>query len=195
MDTGRRIGLFGGTFDPVHLGHIHLARLAKDGLSLDEVRFIPCQLSPHKTGTRPASGADRLRMLELATAGLDWAVVDDIELESGETNYSYRTAERIHERFPHARLFWIMGGDQWEALPRWKHPEKLAALAEFIVLARDDSPAPREGYRMHLVTGGHPASATAIRRAFAEDGSHEHLAPEVAEWVARQRLYSAVDVF
>ena len=65
MSEPRKIGLFGGTFDPVHLGHVHLADLARRSLELDEVRFIPCQISPHKTGTRPASPAARLEMLKL----------------------------------------------------------------------------------------------------------------------------------
>ena len=195
VTTPRRIGLFGGTFDPVHAGHIHLADLARKSLSLDEVRFIPCTISPHKGGSHPASPEDRLRMLGFATAGLPWAVVDDIELKSTEPNYSFRTAELIHERFPDDQLFWIMGGDQWNALPRWKNPEKLAELVEFIVLARNDAPAPREGYRMHLVPGEHPASSTLNRKAFAEAREHEHLSPEVAEWVLRQRLYSGVENF
>jgi nicotinate-nucleotide adenylyltransferase len=180
----RKTGLFGGTFDPVHLGHIHLADLARRTLGLDLVRFIPCQISPHKTGTRPAHAGHRLEMLRLATANLPWAIVDDIELTSEGPNYSYLTAEKIHERFPEDRLFWIMGGDQWAALPRWKHPEKLAALVEFVVLARNDSPAPREGLRMHLIVGEHPASSTAIR-----DGSREHLHPDVAGFLNDQQLY------
>ncbi len=185
MTAPRKIGLFGGTFDPIHLGHLHLANLAREGLALDEVRFIPCRISPHKTGSQPANPEHRLHMLRLATAALPWAVVDDIELASQEPNFSYRTAGLIHDRFPDARLFWIMGGDQWEKLPAWKHPEKLAALVEFIVLARDDFPAAREGYRMHLITGQHPASATAIRSGLF----HEHLSPDVADWITQQALY------
>lgn len=186
VNTPRKIGLFGGTFDPVHLGHIHLADLARKSLELDEVRFIPCQISPHKTGSQPASANDRFRMLELATADLPWAEVDDIEVTGNEPNYSYLTAERMKERFPDSRLFWIMGGDQWEALPRWKHPERLAAAVEFIVLARNDSPQPRAGYRMHLVAGEHPASSTAVRK-----GNLEHLHADVREHITRSRLYPA----
>jgi nicotinate-nucleotide adenylyltransferase len=185
--TSRRIGLFGGTFDPVHLGHIHLADTARKALALDEIRFIPCRISPHKSGTLPASPEDRLAMLKLATAGLAWAVVDDIELQSEGPNYSYLTAEELHRRFPKDRLFWIMGGDQWAKLPTWKHPEKLAAIVEFIVLARNDSPAPREGYRMHLVHGEHPASSTVIRT-----GSREHLHPSVMDHIGNRLLYRDV---
>ena len=189
MNSPRRIGLFGGTFDPVHLGHLHLANVAREALALDEVRFIPCTISPHKLNSQPASAEDRLEMLRLATVDLPWAVVDDIEVTSTEPNYSYRTAERMRDRFPDARLFWIMGGDQWEALPRWKHPEILAAIVEFIVLARNDSPQPREGYRMHLVNGEHPASSTRIRESVTKVMEDQHVSKEVAGWIIRQRLY------
>lgn len=189
MTPPRRIGLFGGTFDPVHNGHLHLANVAREALELDEVRFIPCTISPHKLSSHPASAEDRLEMLRLATANLPWAVVDDIEVTSTEPNYSYRTAERMRDRFPDDRLFWIMGGDQWEALPRWKHPEILASIVEFIVLARNDSPQPREGYRMHLVNGEHPASSTRIRETVAKVMEDQHVSKEVAEWIIRQRLY------
>lgn len=185
MTAARKIGLFGGTFDPIHLGHLHLANLAREGLGLDQVRFIPCRISPHKTGTEPTSAEHRLEMLRLATAGLPWAVVDDIELKSDQPNYSYQTAAEMQRKFPHDHLFWIMGGDQWSRLPSWKHPEKLAELVEFIVLARNDSPEPRPGYRMHRIQGSHPASATGIRSGT----SPHHLAPLVAEWIARHRLY------
>jgi nicotinate-nucleotide adenylyltransferase len=190
MPAPRKIALFGGTFDPVHRGHIHLPTLARDALKLDEVRFLPCRISPHKTGSTPASGDDRCEMLRLATSGLPWAVVDDFELRQPGPSYSYQTAEAMAGRFPGARLFWIMGFDQWSALPRWKNPERLAALVEFIVLARGETPQPREGCRLHVIAGGHPASATAIREAVSKgETRHPWLDPEVAEWIATKGLY------
>ncbi len=193
MTVPRKIGLFGGTFDPVHLGHLHLAGLARDALGLDEVRFLPCPVSPHKPGTAPVSGEDRCEMLRLATAGLPWAVVDDFELRQTGPAYSYLTAEALARQFPAARLFWIMGGDQWDALPRWKHPQQLAACVEFVVLARGEPPQPRGGYRLHVVSGDHPASATAIRDAISNGAlSHAWLAPAVAEWLAVKGLYRLI---
>ena len=190
MSDSRNIGLFGGTFDPVHLGHLQLATSARDALALDEVHFLPCRISPHKPGTAPASGVGRGEMLRLATAGIPWAVVDDFELHQPGPCYSYQTAEAMARRFPDARLFWIMGCDQWDALPRWKHPERLAARVEFIVLAREENPQPRGGYRLHVIRGGHPASATAIRDAISNGvATHPWLAPVVAEWIAQNGLY------
>jgi len=190
MARPRKIALFGGTFDPVHLGHLHLAALAKDALALDEVRFLPCRISPHKTDAHPAGGDDRCEMLRLATAGLPWAVVDDYELHQPAPSFSYQTAEAMAARFPGCRLFWIMGGDQWEALPAWRHPERLADCVEFIVLARGEAIGPREGYRLHVVRGGHPASATEIRSTIAHgEVQPPWLSPSVAEWIAKKRLY------
>ncbi len=195
MTSPRRIGLFGGTFDPVHLGHIHLAGIARDALDLDEVRFLPCRISPHKTGTPPTSGEDRLEMLRLATDGLPWAVIDDYELTHPGPSYSYQTAAAMAVKFPDARLFWIMGGDQWEALPRWKNPERLAGLVEFIVLSRGEVPTPRNGYRMHPVPGLHRASSTAIRAAFSGDErEHPWIHPHVAEWILEKKLYQVTRV-
>lgn len=190
MSELRKIALFGGTFDPVHLGHLHLAETARNALSLDEVRFLPCRVSPFKTGSAPTDSADRLDMLRLATRDLPWAVVDDDEVRHEGPSYSWRTAEAMKRRFPHARLFWIMGTDQWDVLPQWAHPEKLAACVEFVVFARGNPPQPRAGYRLHVVRGEHPASATAIREAVANGAvSHEWLHPEVARRIADRRLY------
>jgi nicotinate-nucleotide adenylyltransferase len=192
MNEPRRIGLFGGTFDPVHLGHIHLAGIARGAMRLDEVKFIPCRISPHKTGTCPASGGDRVKMLEIATAGLPWAVVDDFELAAGGESFSYLTAMEMARRHPSARLFWIMGGDQWDALPLWTHPEKVAALCEFIVLSRGGVPGPRDGWRMHVVADSHPASSTAIREALRRgEAAPDGLDPEVARWILERGIYRA----
>jgi nicotinate-nucleotide adenylyltransferase len=186
----RRIALFGGSFDPVHLGHVHLAERARKALALDEVRFIPCRISPHKTGTPPVRSADRLEMLRLATRGLPWAVVDDMEIRRDAPSFSYQTAEAMAAQFPGARLFWIMGGDQWDALDRWEQPERLTALVECIVFDRGHPLPPRDGCRLHVLTDRHPASATGIRDAIAcGETTHAWLAPAVAQWIRDHSLY------
>ncbi len=189
-ETEKRIGIFGGTFDPFHLGHLYLANLAREALMLDEVRFLPCRISPHKTGTEVTSCEDRCEILRRSVAGIPWAVIDECEIQQPGPSYSFRTSAQMAERYPDARLFWIMGGDQWESLPRWKNPAQLARCVEFIVLARGDAPLPREGFRLHAIRGSHPASSTAIRKALAT-GHREHpwLAPSAAEWIENRKLY------
>lgn len=191
MVEPRQIALFGGTFDPVHVGHLWMASRAREALALDEVWFVPCRLSPHKTGSPPTAASDRLAMLRLAAADLPWAQVEDFEVRGKRLSYSYQTAEALCESRRDLRWFWIMGGDQWAELPRWSHPERLAARVEFIVFARDHEPVePRAGYRLHRVAGEHPASATAIREALREGAdSHPWLPPKVAAYIAARALY------
>lgn len=186
--ASRTIGLFGGTFDPIHRGHIHLASLARDALELEEIRFLPCRKSPHKPGAEPTPAADRLEMVRLATADLPWAVADDSELRRPGPSFSFQTAREMTAKFPAARLFWIMGSDQWDALLRWERPDELARLVEFAVLARGNSPQPREGYRLHIIPGDHPASATEIRQAKAP-AAHPWLSPAVADYIHDHGLY------
>jgi nicotinate-nucleotide adenylyltransferase len=189
MADPRNIGIFGGTFDPVHLGHLHLASLAQEALALDEIRFLPCKISPHKTGTPPARGPDRLAMLHLATAGIPWAVVDDFELRESGPPYSFETAEAMAARFSDDRLFWIMGGDQWDALPSWKNPERLASCVEFAVLSRGTPLRSRIGYHLHTIPGHHPASATAIREAISVGKSPPWLHKDVMRYIISRNLY------
>jgi nicotinate-nucleotide adenylyltransferase len=190
MPDARRIALFGGTFDPVHLGHVHLAELAKSALALDEVRFIPCRISPHKTDTTPTSAPDRLEMLRLATHDLPWAVVDELETLREGPSFSWQTAEAMKAKFPNAKLFWIMGTDQWDALTTWARPELLADCVEFIVFSRGTPPSPRAGYHLHALEADHPASATAIREAIAAGATHHPwLHPSVSRWIADHGLY------
>lgn len=187
----RRIALFGGTFDPIHEGHVEIARRAKEALSLDEVRFLPCHTSPHKVGVLSAPAEDRLEMVRLATAELPWAVSDDHDLRCPQPAYSYLTAEEMARRNPGARLFWLMGADQWRALPRWKEPERLARAVEFIVFARDGAPDPHPFWKTHFIDGTHPASATAIRQDLAAGIAPKWLPAPVAGYIRRKGLYKA----
>jgi nicotinate-nucleotide adenylyltransferase len=187
--TMKRIGIFGGTFDPIHDGHIHLAKLAKDAADLDEVWFFPCFVSPHKTQTLPSDGMLRSKWLKAALQEIPWARVDTTEIEQTAPSYSYQTLELLSERYPDYEWFWIMGGDQWDALLRWKHPEILARLASFIVLARNGrNVMPRKGYEMQVVYGEHPASSTAIRESLAAGKTEiPYLSPLVASFIQQTR--------
>ena len=169
-----------------------MAEAAVRALGLDEVRFIPCRISPHKQGSAPATANDRMAMLRLAMADAPWAVIDDLELRREGLSYSYETAEEMRAKFPEAKLYWIMGGDQWEALPTWKHPERLAQCVEFIVVARGGKIASRDHFTMHPIPSEHPASATHVREALAGgDLNHAWLHPDVAKYIRTHRLYAA----
>lgn len=186
-----RICLFGGTFDPIHLGHIHIAQAAVSKLALDTVIFLPCQQSPHKQNQQHTSAAHRLAMCRLATAPYPWAEVDDYDLTAPPPSYSWRVAETMRARHPGARLFWLMGTDQWDALPRWNRPDHLTSLVEFIVFSRGNPPKAIPGFRLHPLAGNHPASATAIRQSAPQQLKTDWLHPAVAEYIRKHQLYPA----
>lgn len=190
-NSGKRVGIFGGSFDPVHEGHIHLASLAKQAAGLDEVWFLPCQVSPHKLATPPSASDLRVRGLELAIRDWEWAKIDRTELEVDGPSYSYVTMEKLARKFPGHQWFWIMGGDQWVNLTKWMRPERLAEIASFIVMARHGEKVyPREGYRMQVVEGQHPASSTRIREALARnDADIPYLDPEVRRLIESERAF------
>lgn len=143
------IALFGGTFDPVHLGHCIIAQQALERFNLAKVIFIPCFQSPHKPGVQTATPEDRMGMLEAALSGLDWAEVSDYEISRPKPSFSVETAEWFAGRYPDTPLFWIMGTDQWNVLEKWKDSSRLAELVTFIVFPRPDLPFEKKGIR-HL---------------------------------------------
>jgi len=131
-----RIGLFGGSFDPVHLGHLLVAQAAREELGLTRLFFVPAAQSPFKPECKPAPAAERLRLLRLALAGLAWCELDDQEIRRGGVSYSVETVRDYACRFPEAQLFYLIGADHAGQLPKWRQTEELARLAEFVVIPR-----------------------------------------------------------
>ncbi len=192
MSAPFRIALFGGTFDPIHEGHLEIAEKAHTALSLDQVLFLPCRRSPHKKSGPLASDEDRLQMIKLATQELDWASVSDFELQLPLPSYTWQTVEALKPTLPpKAQLFLLIGLDQWQSLPRWTHPEKLAAALELIVVGRDGEPGSRLGYRSHFLPGNHPASASEIRKDLAENKRPHWLPRKVFNFISKKDLYKS----
>ena len=134
----KRIGIMGGTFDPVHNGHLLIAENACEQVSLDEVRFIPTGRSPHKQGRSITDANHRMRMVEIAIADNPAFILDDRELRSDTLSYSYITLEHMQKEFPEDRLFFIMGGDSLRDFKTWYHPERICACATLVAAIRDD---------------------------------------------------------
>lgn len=178
---GVRIAIFGGSFDPVHRGHLAMAATARERCALDGVVFVPCAVSPFKSGTT-ASGPQRREMLELALAesGMIWAGVSDFELLRPAPSYSWETVRHFSETKPEVEWHWILGTDQWEQIDRWAEPERLREWLHFLVFSRAGAVVrERPGWRFTAVPFDHPASSTAIRTDF--DAHREWLTPGVAE--------------
>lgn len=189
MEHPRRVALFGGTFDPVHLGHLTIARTAKEDLDLDQVLFIPCRQSPHKDRPALAGNDERINMLELALAEEPWAHVSKIELQSKAPSYSWLTAESMSRIHPDCRLFWLMGSDQWSVIDTWSRPEHLASMVDFIVHDRSGTSRPRTDFKAHFISGAHPASAHEIRTSAPHNLPSHWLHPAVAEFIRSRGLY------
>jgi nicotinate-nucleotide adenylyltransferase len=132
-----RLGVFGGTFDPVHVGHLAIANAACESVPLDRVLFVPARRSPLKERGPVAGEADRLRMLELAVAGEPHFAVSRIELDREGPSYTVDTLERLSGT---DELFLILGSDAIADFPRWKEPDRIAKLATLAVALRPGAP-------------------------------------------------------
>lgn len=131
-----KLGLFGGSFDPVHLGHLLVAQVAVEELGLEKLFFIPAAQSPFKPESKPAPDTARLQLLRLALAGKTNCEVDDQEIKRGGISYTVDTLRAYAKKFPGAELFYLIGADNAAKLGEWREPEKLAQLAEFIAVPR-----------------------------------------------------------
>lgn len=161
-----RICLFGGSFDPVHEGHLHIARAAQAACRLSRVVFLPAACSPFKQEQRTMfTDEQRLELLQLAIDGIPWAEVSPLDLQLPPPSWSWRLVEHYRRLAPQAELYWLMGTDQWQALHRWARYDYLTCHLRFIVYHRDTPPEPRPGVRSHFISGVHPASSSVIRAA------------------------------
>ena len=134
-----RLGLFGGTFDPVHFGHLLLAECALEQCRLDEVRFLPAAVPPHKRQRELTPGAARAEMLELAIAGHERFSVSRHEIDRGGVSYTVETLAHFHQEDPDGRLFFLLGADMLLDLPRWREPERVCRLAVPITVQRTEA--------------------------------------------------------
>jgi nicotinate-nucleotide adenylyltransferase len=195
MKKHLRLGIYGGTFDPVHLGHLLLARDALEQCRLDAVMFVPCAQSPLKTRGALAPHARRLAMLKLALLGEPRFWLSRCELDRPAPSYSIDTAREIQEAFPHAHLFWLLGQDQWTQLDQWRSADELRRLVRFIRLPRADGSAPpRPSRETRVLDLPRPRridiSATEIRRRVKSGLPIDHLVPaSVAASIRRHALY------
>lgn len=188
-----KLGLFGGSFDPVHLGHLLVAQAACEEFGLDRLCFIPAAQSPFKPDSNPAPAQARLRMLRLALAGQPRYEVDSQELTRGGVSYTMDTVRDYRRRFPDARLFWLIGADHVAKLPLWRDAEELAASVEFLVIPRPGEPsvpfpAPFRGATLK----GFPLGVSSSQiRARVKAGLPVDLLtnPAVAEAIRASRLY------
>lgn len=188
-----KLGLFGGSFDPIHLGHLLVAQTAQEELALDRLFFIPAAQSPFKPDRTVAPAEERLRFLRLALAGKTWCEVDDREILRGGVSYTIDTLREYAKRFPRAQLVYLIGADHVGQLADWREAPQLARMAEFAVISRPGQadavlPEPFRGRTL----AGFPVgiSSSQVRARVAAGRPIDHLVPAiVAEAIRNKRLY------
>jgi nicotinate-nucleotide adenylyltransferase len=184
-----RLAIYGGTFDPIHHGHLLLAREALEVLELDRVLFIPAALSPHKLHTSPAPAEVRLAMLAAALADEPGFLLDDAEILLPGPSFAIDTVERIRALHPDAAIHYLIGADNLAKLHTWRRIDDLRRLAEFVVLGRGK--AGEEGSSgFRVLSRRIDISATDIRQRVALGASIRYLVPEsVHSIIADHQLY------
>jgi nicotinate-nucleotide adenylyltransferase len=184
-----KLGLFGGSFDPVHLGHLLVAQAARAEAGLDRVYFIPAAQSPFKPGAAPAPAARRLQLLRLALAGASHAEIDDQEIRRGGVSYSIDTVRAYQKRFPGATLCYLIGADQTAQLHLWRDAADLARLTEFLIVPRPGETPPALPPNFHgRALRGWPlaVSSSEIRARVKAGAAISHLVPATVEEAIRQ---------
>lgn len=185
------IGLFGGSFDPIHHGHLLVAQAVCDALALEQLRFVPAREQPFKQGQHATDGATRARMVALAIAGEPRFRLEPIELDRPGPSYTIDTLRQLQQQEPGQRWALLLGADSARDLPLWREAAELHRLAELVVFARAGVEAPALPWPVRTVTV--PAieiSATHIRRRAAAGQSLRYWVPNpVAEVIQQEGLY------
>jgi len=201
-----RLGIFGGTFDPVHYGHLLLAETCREQCRLDSVWFVPAATPPHKSAHPPAPAQHRWEMLRLAIGGHEALELSPLELDRGGVSYTFETLEAVHRQRPTDEIFLLVGADTLADMPNWREPQAILRLAHPVVVARAGAPAPDftplaalaapeelAAMRRHVVAM--PAvdlSSSDIRRRVAQGQSIRYRTPRaVEEYIRSSGLYRA----
>lgn len=197
-----KLGIFGGTFDPVHFGHLLLAETCRLQLELDAVRFIPAGNPPHKTVDQITDGHARADMLELALSGYPEYSVDRRELRRNGPSFTVDTLTELKTEMPEAELFFLMGADSLRDLPKWREPARISALATLIAVNRPGIPLPAAStiaewageYAANvtlLEMPGTDLSATDLRRRVREGLGLRFVTPKAVEaYISQHQIYA-----
>jgi len=188
-----KVGIFGGTFDPIHMGHLITAQSVKELRNLEKIIFIPAFISPHKSDAKTSSPKDRLNMIKIAVESIPFFDYSDIEIKKGGISYSVDTLRELKKQY--TELEFIIGYDNIFTFHTWKEPDEILKLAKIIVLKRRSShpPAFEDKYYHQAIfveTRGIEISATDIRKRVKNGLPINFLVPpDVMEYIYKQILY------
>lgn len=199
MNERKRIAIYGGTFDPVHVGHLEIGRRVSELFVIDQFLFVPARQAPHKQDREVSSGLHRHAMLALATQNDPGLCVSTFELDGPGRQYTVDTLTHFRGQFGEAAdLFFVMGADSWTEITTWREWEKLTALASLIVVTRPgfklEAPEQQPGKKQVYISDAVmiDVSATEVRQAAREDNVKrlgKFVPPEVANYIRKYGLY------
>ena len=200
-----RLGIFGGSFDPVHYGHLLIAETCLQKCRLDQIWFVPAGVPPHKQNSSLTPAQQRIEMLHLAIAGHQSFYVSSIEVDRGGISYTVDTLREISSQQPSAELYFLMGADSLNDLPTWRDPNSICTLATPIVVRREGAPEPSfevlhgmlPADRLHLVKAQQvempilEISSTELRRCVRMQQSIRYQTPRAVEkYIESHQLYT-----
>jgi len=189
-----RIGILGGTFNPVHIGHLILAEEAREKLGLDKIIFVPTALPPHKEDLNIAPAADRLKMIRLAIQGNRYFAVSDIEIKREGRSYTIDTLSELKLKYSRDELYFIIGSDLLKYLNEWKDLAQIIKMVKFLVATRPGYPLEQIPNYIHtLAIRAVDVSGFEVRQCVRENKSFRYLVPDkVFGYINKRRLYRDV---
>lgn len=186
-----KIGILGGTFNPIHVGHLILAEETRQKLNLSKIIFVPSFLPPHKEANSILSAKHRYKMVELAIKKNKFFQVSDIEIKRENKSYTIDTLRQLKREYPKSVLFFIIGSDIIKDLSKWQDIKEVEQLAKFVIATRPGYPlegVPEDIMPVHIQALD--ISAYEIRRRIKNNLSIRYLVPEeVRQYILRRRLY------
>jgi nicotinate-nucleotide adenylyltransferase len=186
-----KIGILGGTFNPIHIGHLILAEEAREKIGLDKIIFVPTFLPPHKDNSDIAFAFNRLAMVRLAIKGNRYFYTSDIEIKRDGRSYTIDTLNEFKKKYPQDQLYFIIGSDLLEYLKEWKDLDEIIKLIKFIVVTRPGFPLDKiPSYIKTMAIRAVDVSAFQIRKCIKENKSFRYLVPEaVYNYIIKKKLY------
>jgi nicotinate-nucleotide adenylyltransferase len=195
-----RIGIFGGTFNPPHLGHLVCAQEGYLRLGLQRVFLVPARIPPHKPVDDEPGVGHRLEMTRIASEGSDWLEVSELEVQREGPSYTVDTLEELHSRTPDSELFLIVGADVAAGMPKWRDPERVLSLATLAVAERPGTARSAVEGALHAIQGGEHAtffempeigiSSTMLRDRVRAGQPTRYLMPDaVRSYIDQHSLY------
>ncbi|MBU1261835.1 nicotinate-nucleotide adenylyltransferase [bacterium] len=186
----KRLGIFGGIFDPIHFGHLQVAEASRDFLNLSNLIFVPSGFPPHKESP-VASCQDRLNMLEMAISKNPYFSISKLEIERKECSYTKDTVEKLKVIYKATEFYFVIGSDTISELSQWKEIDKLFREIQFVAVTRQGFPIKDTNSNIQIITSPTLAiSSSEIRRRVKEGRSIKYLVPErVEEYIYKNDVY------